>query len=57
MLDKDGKAITDAIEAMRQSNSLNLVEESVALKLPKSDYLEKAKAKIKENTGDKEVEK
>ena len=42
---------------MRQSNSLNLIEESDALKLPQSDYLEKAKAKIKENQGDKDVEK
>ena len=57
VLDKDGKPILDAIEAMRQSNSLNLVEEADALRLPKSDYLEKAKAKIKENVGDKEVEK
>ena len=57
VLDKDGKPILDAIEAMRQSNSLNLVEESDALRLPQSDYLEKAKAKIKENVADKEVEK
>ena len=57
MLDKDGKAILNPIEAMRQSNSLNLVEESDALKLPQSDYLERAKAKIKENQGDKETEK
>ena len=34
VLDKDGKAILNPIEAMRQSNSLNLVEESDALKLP-----------------------
>lgn len=46
VLDKDGKPILDPIEALRQSNSLNLLEETVALNMPKTGYLEKAKEKI-----------
>ena len=58
MLDKDGKAILNPIEAMRQSNNLNLLEESDALKLPDSGFLDKAKAKVMERgMADKEKEK
>jgi hypothetical protein len=48
ILDKDGKAIKNPIEALRQTNSLNLIEESDALKMTDSGFLDKAKAKILE---------
>jgi hypothetical protein len=46
VLDKDGKAILDPIEAMRQSNSLNLLEEVDARALGMTDFLEKARENI-----------
>ena len=43
ILDKDGKIIKDPIEAIKQTNSINLLDEEVANKMPKSGFMEKAK--------------